>query len=140
MSNLAEEMQDSNEEETGGKKRGSPLLYKGMPSLNPAGRPKKVLEKEKRTNREIRQSSLLEVARKLKPHISKSVMAAVAILDNKEASEANKLKAAAFMVTTYRDLLKDIYDLKYSEDEGEEVQEKGGAVLSLRVINTEGNE
>lgn len=139
MSNLAEETQDNNEE-NGKKKRGSPLLYKGMPSLNPAGRPKKVLEKEKRTNREIRQSSLLEVARKLKPHISKSIMAAVAILDNKEASETNKLKAAAFMVTTYRDLLKDIYDLKYSEDEGEEVQEKGGAVLSLRVINTEDNE
>lgn len=133
MSNLAEELEDK-------PRRGNPSFYPGMKPLNPNGRPKKVLEKEKRTNREIRQSSLLEVARKLKPHISKSVMAAVAILDNKEASETNKLKAAAFMVTTYRDLLKDIYDLKYSEDEGEEVQEKGGAVLSLRVINTEGNE
>lgn len=130
MSNLAEEMQDNSEE----KKRGNPSLYKGMPSLNPAGRPKKVLEKEKRTNRELRSDQFLQLVRKFKPHLTKAIQAAVSILDNKEANDQNKLKASALIISTYKDLIKDLYDYRYDNEEAEEIQQNSATVFSLKMI------
>jgi len=115
----------------------NPEWQKNMSSPNPAGRPK-VLDKDKKTNRELRNESLLHLCRKLKPHISKAVMAAAGLLSDEKASESGKLRAAALLITTYQGLLKDVYDLKYADEEGEEIQQNNAPVYSLRVIeNTE---
>lgn len=139
MSNLAEETQDNNEED-GKKKRGSPLLYKGMPSLNPAGRPKKVLEKEKRTNRECRSEEFMSLVRKFRPHLTKAIQAAVKVIDNREASDQNKLKASALIISTYKDLVKELYDYRYDEEEAEEIQQKNAPIFSLKMVGVEEKE
>lgn len=116
-------------------RRGNPA-WQGK-SGNPAGRPK-VLDKDKKTNRELRNESLLHLCRRLKPHISKAVMAAATMLSDEKASESGKLRAAALLITTYQGLIKDVYDLKYADEEGEEMQQSSAPVYSLRVLtNTE---
>lgn len=132
MSNLAE-----NEDKP---KRGNPKFFPGMPPLNPAGRPKKVLEKGKKTNRELRAEEFLNLVRKFRPHLTKAVQAAVKILDNEKANDQNKLRASALIISTYKDLVKDLYDYKYDDEAGDEIQEKNATVFSLKMINTEGDE
>ncbi len=115
------------------KKRGNPSWEKNGNSPNPAGRPKTV-NADKRTNKEIRQDLLMQLVRKLRPHQTKAVQTAVNILDNEQASENGKLKAAAMILTLYKDLVKDIYDRNYDTDTNEELQENNAPVFSLRVI------
>jgi hypothetical protein len=106
---------------------------------NQAGRPKKTKMDilEKKTNREIRELELLSLVRKFKPLQTKAIQAAARIIDNDEAADANKLKAAALLIQTYRQLLLDTYDRHYDDDVGEEVQQHNAPVFSLRVINPE---
>lgn len=112
----------------------NPAWQKGMESPNSQGRPR-VLDKDKKTNREIRSDTLLHLVRKFRPHLTKAINAAVNILDDKEASESGKLRASALIITTYRELVKDVYDLKYDDEEGEEIQQNNAAVLSLTVVS-----
>lgn len=115
------------------KKRGNPFWNKGV-SGNVAGRPK-VLNKDKKTNKEIRSAELLALTRKLKPHVSKAIMAAVNILENKEAVDSSKLKASALILATYKELIKDTFHKDYDLDEGEEIQQNNAPVFSLRVLS-----
>ena len=122
-------------EETQEKRKvGNPQWQKGTASPNPNGRPKG-LNREKKTNRTLRFESLLDLLRKFKPLQTKAIQAAVAILDDKEASENGKLRSAALIIQTYRELIKDAYMKEYDEEESEEIQQKnGGPVFSLRVL------
>lgn len=133
MSNTAEKPEDK-------PKRGNPALYKGMAPLNPNGRPKRVLEKEKRTNRAARADEFLMLVRKFRPHLTKAVQAAVGILDNKEANDQNKLRASALIISTYKDLISSLYDKAYDEDEAQDIQEKNATVFSLKMIGTDEKE
>ena len=132
MNNLAEEQDKP--------KRGNPSFYPGMPALNPSGRPKKILDKEKRTNRELRSEEFMGLVRKFRPHLTKAIQAAVKILDNKESNDQNKLKASALIISTYKDLIKELYDFKYDNEEAEEIQEKNAPVFSLKIINNDKEE
>jgi hypothetical protein len=111
-------------------------FQKGV-SGNAAGRPK-VKTTEKLTNRILRERSFLEMVRKFRPLQAKALAAAVSIIDNKEAQDANKLKAAALLIGTYKDLIKETYDYKYDESENEEMQ-KAEAMpkFSLHVLTKE---
>lgn|SRR5574343_749471 len=112
----------------------NPAWKKGMESPNSQGRPKEI-SKDKKTNREIRSDALLHLVRKFRPHLTRAINAAVEILENKDASESGKLRASALIITTYRELVKDVYDLKYDDEEGEEIQQNNAAVLSLTVVS-----
>lgn len=115
------------------KKRGNPGWQPGV-SGNTAGRPK-TIDRDKKTNREIRSDTLLHLVRKFRPHLTRAINAAVEILENKDASESGKLRASALIITTYRELVKDVYDLKYDDEEGEEIQESNKMpAFSLRMI------
>lgn len=116
------------------KKGGNPAFYKGMPALNPSGRPP-ADKSEKPTNRVLRQKAFLEVVRKLRPITGKAVAEAARILNKQDAADQNKLKAAALLLGEYRTLLKELYDVRYDEDEGSPIQEENKPVLSLTVIN-----
>lgn len=122
-------------EENTEKKRGNPFWEKGK-SANPAGRPR-VINPEKKTNKEIKAETLLHLVRKFRPHLTKAINAAVEILDNKESAESSKLRASALIIQTYRELVKDVYSI--DEDEGEEIQESNKMPsFSLHVLkNTE---
>lgn len=114
------------------KKRGNPTWGKGMQSPNPAGRPIGD-PREKMSNREIRTRSMLQLLRKFSPHQSKAIMAAVKIMDNTEASDQNKLKASALIIQTYRELLNEVYNKDYDDEQGEEIQDNSPA-FSLHYI------
>lgn len=107
-------------------------FVKGV-SGNATGRPR-VLDADKPTNRSNREKSLLELVRKFKPLQSKAIQAAVSILDNKESNDQNKLKSAALIIGTYKDLLKDLYNPLYDNDEAEEIQPDNKPIFSLRMI------
>lgn len=103
--------------------------------INTSGRPK---GSGKKLNRgEIRDKELIALLRKVKPHLAKSYMEVAKILNKEEASDQNKLKAAAFFDSIYRAMLNDVYDIE-NPTEVEEVQpQQTGAVFSLKMINTE---
>ena len=105
------------------------------PRIRTEGRPK---GSGKKLNRgEIRDKELIALLRKVKPHLAKSYMEVAKILNKEEASDQNKLKAAAFFDSIYRAMLNDVYDIE-NPTEVEEVQpQQTGAVFSLKMINTE---
>lgn len=104
----------------------------GKENINLKGRSKNV---EKKSNKELRMSAMLQLTRMLRPHLGKAVMTAAKIVDNSESTDQNKLKAAAFLVGLYKDVLKECYDYRYDNDEGEKIQEDNTPVFSLKVIN-----
>ena len=116
------------------KRRGNPSWEKGK-SAWPAGRPKTARPPEQ-TNRSLREKHLLELVRKFRPLQTKAVQAAVKILDNAEAADANKIKASALVLTMYRDLIKEVYSKDYDEEENEDTQQDNGPIFSLRVLGS----
>ena len=101
----------------------------GDVAINRQGRPKKDGTEEKKTNRELRSTEFMHMVRKFKPYLSKAVKAAVDILDNDKASESGKLKASALIIATYKDLVKELYDYRYDDEDGDEIQEQPKAKL-----------
>ena len=118
-------------------RRGNPTWYSGMPSANPNGRGK-VLDKDKKSNKTRRSESLMELIRKLRPHMSRAVMTAVEIMNNRESSESGRLRASALIIQNYKELLGQVYDFRYDNDEAEAIQETDNRpVFSLKVIGNE---
>ena len=110
----------------------------GPEAINTKGRPKNV---EKKNNKQLRMSAMLQLVRQLRPHLSKSVMAASRILDNPASKDADKLKAANFLVGMYKDALKDAYDARYDIEEGESINKQLDItpMFSLTVLPEEGS-
>lgn len=109
-------------------------------SGNLKGRPK-VLKEDKPTNRSLRNDAFLKMVRQFKPLQAKALAAAVGIIDNREAQDANKLKAASLIIATYKELLKDLYDYRYDEEEAVPMQEENNKpVFSLKVIGNKDEE
>jgi len=107
-------------------------FVKGV-SGNPAGR-SRVLDADKPTNKSNRQRELMSLVRKLKPIQTKAIQAAVNILDNKDASENGKLRSAALIIQTYKELVKDLYDYRYDSEESEEIQQENKPIFSLHML------
>ena len=102
------------------------------PNINQQGRIKGIKDK---TRREIRSQEFLSLLRKIKPHLSESIMTAATIMKNKDAGAANQLKAAVILLNAYRELVGDAYS---GEDDGtaEEVQ-PNQPVFSLKMIGAD---
>lgn len=114
----------------------NPQWQKGMESPNPAGR-SKVINKDKKTNRTLRQDEYLSLVRKFKPHLAKAIRAATNILDDPDASETGKLRSSALILQTYKDLVKELYSAAYDDEEAEEIQQNNSPIFSLRMIGKE---
>lgn len=112
------------------------MAFKPGQSGNLAGRPK-VLKEDKPTNRSLREKAFLELVRKFRPLQAKAIAAAVAVLDNKESQDTNKLKSAALIIGTYKDLIKETYDYKYDLEEAVPMQEENKPVFSLKIVGNE---
>ena len=109
------------------------------PAINSKGRPP-VDSTKKLTRREIKEKEFLSLARKIRPHVAASIAAAVEIMKKDEATDTNKLKAAAFLLTEYQKLIKETYSMD-DADEGstpEEMQpqEQGKPAFTLHYINS----
>lgn len=107
--------------------------WKGpISAINKNGRPKGMSVFKDKTARQIREAELLSLLRKMKPLMSKSIMAASKIIDNEQATDQNKLKASALLLTHYRNLLLDLY--KQDDDSvAEEIQST--PVFSMKIVN-----
>lgn len=106
-------------------------------SINTKGRPKKSEqdEKERKTNRQLRQDALLSLVRKFSGIQTKAIQAAVKVLDNENSNDASKLRAAALIIETHRALLKDLYDYRYDDEPADAISEDPPApVFSLRLV------
>ena len=99
------------------------------PAINRLGRIRGVKEKSRR---ELKSLELLSLVRKIKPHLSDSIMTAATIMRNKESGAANQLKAAVILLNAYKELIGDLYDGD-DEEEGIEIQ-SNTPVFSLRML------
>ena len=102
-------------------------------AINVQGRIRGIKEKSRR---EIRNAELLSIIRKVKPHLSDSIMTAATIMRNKESGAGNQLKAAVILLNAYKELVNDLYTGGNEEDEGVEIQ-TNTPTFSLRIINDE---
>jgi hypothetical protein len=113
----------------------SHLFRGGADAINRSGRPVKD-RSEVKTNRELRADQFMQLVRKFRPHLSKAVQVAVTVMNNEKASDTNRLRAAAFIIQTNKELVKELYDYRYDDEGGEEIQESG-SVFSLKIIEND---
>ena len=99
-------------------------------AINVQGRIRGIKEKSRR---EIRNAELLSIIRKVKPHLSDSIMTAANIMRNKDAQHGNQLKAAVILLNAYKELVNDLYAGGDEDEEGVEVQ-SNTPVFSLRML------
>ena len=99
-------------------------------AINVQGRIRGIKEKSRR---EIRSGELLSLIRKIKPHLSESIMTAATIMKDKTAAHANQLKAAVILLNAYKELVNDLYAGGDEDEEGVEVQ-SNTPVFSLRML------
>lgn len=100
------------------------------PNINTAG---KIKPNREKSRREIKNQELLSILRKLKPHLSESIMTAATIMKNKDAGAANQLKAAVILLNAYKELVGDVYSGGDEDETGIEVQPNAPS-FSLHVI------
>ena len=112
----------------------NPAWVKGGPSPNPKGAPRK--DGTSKTNKDLRTEELENMLNKLKPGMGKAIRCATQIIEDNSASESGKLRASALVITTYKELIKELYSEKYDEDQGKELdsEDDKAPVFSLRMI------
>lgn len=109
--------------------------------LKRRGRPPKIA-REQRTRREIKEQELQTLLRKLKPHVAVSITSVAKMLTSSSVTDTNKLKAAEFIVDTYKEIIEELFEqegtladpLGKEPDTSENTNSEGAAVLSLRVV------
>lgn len=113
----------------------NPAWQKGMKSPNPNGAPRK--DGTSKTNKDLRTEELESMLNKLKPGMGKAIRCATQIIEDNASSESGKLRASALVITTYKELIKELYSEKYDESEGNELdgEEDKAPVFSLTVLS-----
>lgn len=92
-----------------------------------------------RTRRQQGREELVKVLNKIKPLSKKAIQTAYDLMTHEDASETNRLRAAAFLIDTHHKLVKEIYltgeglDEKLDGSETEQEEEKPRATLHLHV-------
>ena len=109
-------------------------------AINTRGRPLKKDEKTL-TRREAKDKEMLTLARKLKPGAQVALKEALKILNNEQASEAAKLKAAEIYLKYFTLTMDKLYapsgadELPEEQTKVEDVQPDNRPVFSLRMIS-----
>lgn len=107
-------------------------------SRNTKGRPKNDdnVEKKKVSRREARSKELLQLARKLRPHVSGAIGEAVKILHKEGVADTTRIKTVAWIVGEYHKLIEDIYEGEDTDEDAPEMQPQvdNRPVFSLRVL------
>lgn len=102
------------------------------PRINVEGRKKAT---RKLTRREIRENELLSILRKIRPHVSDSIMTAAKIMKSDQSQDSNKLKAAVVLLNAYKDIVGEVYNGADTDEEGTEVQDTA-PVFSLKIVDS----
>jgi hypothetical protein len=100
----------------------------------PTGRPKK--DSLGKTNKDLRTEELESMLNKLKPGMGKAIKCAQGIIEGNDSTESGKLRASALVITTYKELIKELYSEKYDSESGNELdsEEDKAPVFSLRIL------
>jgi len=106
------------------------------PRINVQGRVRNPNGEKILTKRAVRDKELLSLLRKIKPHLSDSIMTAAKIMKNEDASHMSQLKAATILLNAYKELINDAYNGEDPEEEATDVQ-PNTPVFSLKMINTD---
>ena len=110
------------------------------PNISKRGRPLKGDEKSL-TRREAKDKEFLTLARKLKPGAQVALKEALRILNDPNASEAGKLKAADIYLKYFQLTIDKLYapsaadELPEEDTKVEDVQPQGQPILSLRIVD-----
>lgn len=86
------------------------------------------------TNRELREKTLLSLARKFKPHLARALKTMIGLVENPDTPAATKYQASKFIIEFYKSLGEAIYKDRYDDEGGEEIQTESAPVFSLTVI------
>lgn len=115
----------------------NPAWQKGGSSPNPNGRPKK--DSLGKTNKDLRTEELESMLNKLKPGMGKAIKCAQGIIEGNDSTESGKLRASALVITTYKELIRELYSEKYDLESGNELDtdEDTKPVFSLTMISGE---
>lgn len=98
---------------------------KGDPNINRAGRPTRPKDNKVLTNREVKDTELLMLLRKIKPHVSQSILKAAQIMRNDAALHKDQLKAATILLDAYKSTMLELYEQEDLEDGALEIQPSG---------------
>lgn len=101
------------------------------PRINTDGR---AAQPNKPTKRSVKDSELLSLLRKIKPHVADAVKTAVTIMGNEKGGEMTRLRAAAMVIDLHRELLDEVYAKE--QPEAEPIQEGQGTVVSFKMVST----
>lgn len=106
------------------------------PNINREGRKPR---RDKKTPRQIRNGELESLLRKIKPHVSKSIMTAVNIMDKapEDTTDASKLKAATIILDLYKDTVIKLYDGEEPDTDGDLEEVDTAPVLSLKIVDND---
>lgn len=108
------------------------------PKINTKGRPLAEEVEKKLTNRQLREREFLSLARKIKPLQASAIATAAKIMQNDAASDMNKLKASALLISVYQELIKEVYSKENDASDvpaAEEIQPANkGPVFSLSIV------
>jgi hypothetical protein len=81
----------------------------------------RINKREKPSARKIKEQELVSLIRKLKPNLALAISTVVGTMKDEKSTEAGKLKAAALMLTYYKQLVESVYDIDIVPDiEGNE--------------------
>lgn len=117
-----------------------PVTGEYDPRQNLSGR---VPKAEKPSAKKIKEKELVGLLRRLKPNLALAIATVVNTMKNEDATEAGKLKAAALMLTYYKQLIESTYDIDIVPDTdgqgADDVDAAKAPVFSMRVIDKNGN-
>jgi hypothetical protein len=84
------------------------LNGKRDPRINTSGAPRQVRDPTV-TRRSHHQNELVSLLRKMKPHLSSAVIRTSSIVANPNSKDSDAVAAARLLISTYRELLDDLY-------------------------------
>ena len=104
-------------------------------NINRGGRPKG----KPKTTRQSKIDDLDRLCRKIAPHLTLAVATAVNIMNSKEANDSNKLRAAAFITETYRQLTGQVFNWQEVDDTNDDEiknAESGAVIFTTQFTGT----
>lgn len=114
-------------------------FVKGV-SGNPQGRPKAedLVNPKSVRGIDLRDDEFKQILRRLKPLNKKALSKLHVILDDNTSTDATKMKAIAFVIGMYKDLMNEVYGKEDGEESTVDKNELNPApVFSLRMIGSE---
>jgi 2'-5' RNA ligase len=98
-----------------------------------------VQEAQKLTNRELREKSLLSLARRFKPHATRALKTMVSLVEDPNTPPNVKYNASKFILEFSKELNKELYLDKYDDNEGQQIQEVESAPVFSLVMQKPAN-